>query len=91
MLHLCTTLIVSLATVVSSATLERRAPCVCPLTDSDFYPLAPSSSVVGSVLRCVYPLVSRCEYDQVSSTSFGLSSIETLFNRLPTVGWVLAR
>ena len=67
MRYLSTTLIASLATVVSGATLERRAPCVCPLTDSDFYPLAPGSSMVGSVLRCVYPLVSRCEYDQVSS------------------------
>lgn len=59
-------LLTALAQAVSSGTLIRRAPCSCPATDTAFYPFSSSSGTVGSVLRCVYPELSRCEYSSVS-------------------------
>ena len=57
----------ALATAVSGRTLERRAPCVCPAFDEEFNSLAPSSGEVGSVLRCIYPWLSRCQYNKVTA------------------------
>jgi hypothetical protein len=67
-LHSCAILLVIYAGIASGSTLEGRAPgCACPPTDKAFYPYR--SGTVGTVLRCVYPTLYRCEYGQVSCFS----------------------
>ena len=72
--------------VVAEPILQRRnnTSCVCPPFDLGYFPLAPSSGLVGGRLHCIYPDTSRCLYNPVRNISYyqdTMNLITLLFRR----------